>query len=69
MSAIDICLYHNSPHSQIEATVNGKWGGGGGGGGGGEGASGLAELEQLHVESNCERNQHLYLSSTLSKSY
>ena len=32
------------------------------------GPSGLAELEQLHVESNSECNRHVYLSSTLANS-
>ena len=31
--------------------------------------SGLAELEQLHVESNSECNRHVYLSSTLANSH
>ena len=33
------------------------------------GPSGLAELEQLHVESNSECNRHVYLSSTLANSH
>ena len=33
------------------------------------GPSGLAELEQLHVESNGECNRHVYLSSTLANSH
>ena len=32
------------------------------------GPSGLAELEQLHVESNSECNRHVYLSSSLANS-
>ena len=33
------------------------------------GPSGLAELEQLHVESNSECNRHVYLSYALANSY
>ena len=33
------------------------------------GPSGLAELEQLHVESNSECNRHVYLSYTLANSH
>ena len=33
------------------------------------GPSGLADLEQLHVESNSECNRHVYISSTLANSH
>ena len=33
------------------------------------GPSGLAELEQLHVESNSQCNRHVYLSSTFANSH
>ena len=33
------------------------------------GPSGLADLEQLHVESNSECNRHVHLSSTLANSH
>ena len=55
---VDICLYRNSTivsHSQRLGYKR-------------AGPSGLAELEQLHVESNSECNRHVYLSSTLASS-
>ena len=58
VSAVDICLYRNSTivsHSQRLGYKR-------------AGPSGLAELEQLHVESNSECNRHVYLSSSLAKS-
>ena len=58
VSAVDICLYRNSTIvscSQRLGYKNKR-----------AGPSGLAELEQLHVESNSECNRHVYLSSSLA---
>ena len=55
---VDICLYRNSTIVSRSQRLGYKR----------AGPSGLAELEQLHVESNSERNRHVYLSSTLANS-
>ena len=52
---VDICLYRNSTIVLRRYKRAGP--------------SGLAELEQLHVESNSECNRHVYLSSTLTNSH
>ena len=56
---VDICLYRNSTIVSRSQRLGYKR----------AGPSGLAELEQLHVESNSERNRHVYLSSTLANSH
>ena len=53
---VDICLYRNSTIISCSQRLGYKR----------AGPSGLAELEQLHVESNSECNRHVYLSSTLA---
>ena len=53
---VDICLYRNSTIISRSQRLGYKR----------TGPSGLAELEQLHVESNSECNRHVYLSYTLS---
>ena len=55
----DICLYRNSTIVPCSQRLGYKR----------AGPSGLAELEQLHVESNSECNRHVYLSSTLTNSH
>ena len=49
---VDICLYRNSTIISRSQRLRYKR----------TGPSGLAELEQLHVESNSECNRHVYLS-------
>ena len=56
---VDICLYRNSTIILRSQRLGYKR----------AGPSGLAELEQLHVESNSECNRHIYLSSTLANSH
>ena len=56
---VDICLYRNSTIISRSQRLGYKR----------AGPSGLAELEQLHVESNSECNRHVYLSSTLANSH
>ena len=58
VSAADICLYRNSTIVSRSQRLGYKR----------AGPSGLAELEQLHVESNSECNRHVYLSSSLANS-
>ena len=58
VSAVDICLYRNSTIVSRSQRLGYKR----------AGPSGLAELEQLHVESNSECNRHVYLSSSLANS-
>ena len=56
---VDICLYRNSTIISRSQRLGYKR----------TGPSGLAELEQLHVESNSECNRHDYLSYTLANSH
>ena len=56
---VDVCLYRNSTIVSRSQRLGYKR----------AGASGLAELEQLHVESNSECNRHIYHSSTLANSH
>ena len=56
---VDICLYRNSTIVSRSQRLGYKR----------AGPSRLAELEQLHVESNSECNRHVYLSSTLANSH
>ena len=58
VSAVDICLYRDSTIVSRSQRLGYKR----------AGPSGLAELEQLHVESNSECNRHVYLSSSLANS-
>ena len=55
----NICLYRNSTIISRSQRLGYKR----------TGPSGLAELEQLHVESNSECNRHVYLSYTLANSH
>ena len=56
---VDICLHRNSTIISRSQRLGYKR----------TGPSGLAELEQLHVESNSECNRHVYLSYTLANSH
>ena len=56
---VDICMYRNSTIISRSQRLGYKR----------TGPSGLAELEQLHVESNSECNRHVYLSYTLANSH
>ena len=56
---VDICLYRNSTIISCSQRLGYKR----------TGPSGLAELEQLHVESNSECNRYVYLSYTLTNSH
>ena len=58
VSAVDICLYRDSTIVSRSQRLGYKR----------AGPSGLAELEQLHVESNSECIRHVYLSSSLANS-
>ena len=58
VSAVDICLYRDSTIVSRTQRLGYKR----------AGPSGLAELEQLHVESNSECNRHVCLSSSLANS-